>query len=240
MTNPEMIIIVPTRGRPDNVSKVIQAWEDTGAAEDGAELEFAIDGDDPAREEYEEAIHVAPGWVKRAMLSEWRPMVYKLNFVANPTSWAPAAPFALGFAGDDHLPRTAGWAGRYLRALREMGTGVVSCPDGYRTDQLPTQWAMTTDIVRALGRMVPAPVDHLFCDNAVWELAKGAGRYHYLKGDLIEHMHPLAGKGGWDPQYKRVNARAQWRDDQAAYEKWLADPAGLGADVMKVRALLAS
>ena len=233
MTNPELIIIVPTRGRPDNVSKVIRAWEETGAPEDGAELHFAYDDDDPAREEYDDAIGQSEGWVSAVILPRWTPMVQKLNKAA---SWLTGA-FALGFAGDDHLPRTAGWVARYLAELKRMGTGVVSCPDGYRQDQLPTQWAMTTDIVRALGRMVPAPVNHLFCDNAVRELAKGAGRYSYLDNVLIEHMHPLAGKGGWDPQYKRVNARGQWRDDQAAYEKWLADPAGLGADVMKVRAL---
>lgn len=250
MTDKKLLIIVPTRSRPENVAKVVQAWEDTGAFTDGAELCFAVDRDDPTFPDYQtELMHIAKKrgpftWQTRtdirwAVQEHWMPMVHKLNRVAvEHTDSMIDEWFAIGFAGDDHLPRTPGWAARYINALAEMSTGIASCPDGYRPDELPTQWAMTADIVRALGRMVPADVEHLYCDNAVWDLGMAAGCYRYLPDALIEHIHPAAKKTGWDAQYKRVNHGSQYVKDQAAYRSWIDMPAGLGADKLAVRKLI--
>lgn len=242
MTDARMLIIVPTRSRPENVAKVVEAWEETDAF-DHADLMFAIDRDDPTYDKYGVIITTTRLEVRVSIHDEWHPMVHKLNTA---TRWAMLGTsrnwpeyFALGFAGDDHLPRTVGWAGRYLEKLIEMGTGVVSCPDGYRGDHLPTQWAMTADIVRTLGRMVPAPVEHLYCDNAVWDLAEAADCYAYLEDVLIEHMHPLAGRSEWDAQYRNVNRPAQYRRDQTAYRAWRAStgPDGEAQQAEKVQAL---
>lgn len=215
-----MLIIVPTRSRPENVAKVVRAWEETDAFRH-ADLEFVYDADDPKCSAYEAAIADAPdGVVSATRLPEWMPLVPKIHAALNTFPAIRQHYFAIGFAGDDHLPRTHGWAARYLEKLIEMGTGVVSCPDGYRPDKLPTQWAMTADIVRALGRMVPAPVEHLYCDNAVQDLAEAAGCYAYLDDVLIEHMHPLAGKTKFDDQYRHVNRPDQFRQDSEAYEEW--------------------
>lgn len=243
MTDRRMLIIVPTRSRPENVAKVVQAWEDTGAFDDGAELLFAWDADDPRGAEYGLEIREAGLDAHSACISEWHPMVHKLNYVASGETEYDS-PFAIGFAGDDHLPRTRGWVGRYISALTEMGTGIVSCTDGYRTDQLPTQWAMTTDIVRALGRMVPAPVEHLYCDDAIRDLGQAAGCYRYLDDVLIEHMHPLAKKAATDEQYARVNSGPQFIRDRAAYRGWVnADGIPVSDDLAthaeKVRDLMA-
>lgn len=233
-----MLIIVPTRSRPENVAKVVRAWEDTDAFRD-ADLCFAYDLDDPKVNDYVDIFRVYE--LTSVRLAEWKPLVPKLNEVAVAASRSGGADryFAIGFAGDDHLPRTYGWAARYLDELEMMGTGVVSCPDGFRRDKLPTQWAMTADIVRALGRMVPAPVDHLYCDNAVQDLATAADCYAYLDDVLIEHMHPLAGrrepKAAWDDQYRHVNRPEQFRQDSEAYEKWKGWQAG--EDVATVREL---
>ncbi len=243
MTDNKMLIIVPTRSRPENVAKVVEAWGATGAFDDGAELCFAFDADDLKRGLYDLATVDHRAWVE----PEWLPMVHKLDRAA--TGWAHAKLgqkdgagyryFALGFAGDDHLPRTRGWAGRYINALAEMGTGIVSCPDGHRDDQLPTQWAMTSDIVRALGRMVPAPVEHLYCDDAIRDLGRAAGCYRWLDDVLIEHMHPLWKRGQWDEQYRRVNDSGQYARDNAAYDTWRSVKGFVG-DVHKVQELMAA
>lgn len=222
MTEPKrMLIIVPTRSRPENVAKVVKAWEDTDAFRH-ADLSFAVDIDDPKIGLYDLALADSgrPG-VRRYSLPTWKPLVPKLNSAATLYAEHYADDyFAIGFAGDDHLPRTKGWAEAYITYLAMMGTGVASCPDGYRKDRLPTQWAMTADIVRALGRMVPAPVEHLYCDNAVQDLAEAAGCYAYLDDVLIEHMHPLAGKTKFDDQYRHVNRPDQFEQDSEAYEMW--------------------
>lgn len=240
----DLVTIVPTRSRPEAVARVVAAWEGTGAFAEGAELMFVVDRDDPRRDEYEAAVRAAhpgePG-VSAVYADTWRPLVPKLNRIAVTLAIGRYA-YALGFAGDDHLPRTEGWVGRYLTELYSAGTAIVYCDDGYQHENIPTQWAMTSDIVRALGRMVPAPVDHLYCDNAVRDLGLGAGCLTYLRDVLIEHMHPVARdaegkpKGADDDQYRRVNGRDQYRADRAAYRGWARN--GLAADVAAVRALI--
>lgn len=212
----DLLIIVPSRGRPGNVERLMQAWADTHAAV-WADLRIDIDADDPAADEYQ-ALERDP-WVKLVTAPRWRPMVHKLNRAARQEA---GDYFALGFMGDDHVPRTVGWAQRYLETLRELGTGIVYGNDGQRGAALPTQWALTSDIVTALGgRMVPAPVDHLYCDNAILDLGKVAGCIRYLPDVLVEHMHYTAGKAVKDAQYAKVNGPEQYRHDQRAYRRWL-------------------
>lgn len=213
----EMLIIVPTRSRPESLAKVVEAWDVTHAFE-VAQLLFVVDQDDTRIEDYRRAYaELGSELIGIEEMPEWLPLVPKLNA----TALAHVDEYhRIGFAGDDHRPRSGHWADDYLNALDELGTGIVSCPDGYRPDDLPTQWAMTSDIVRSLGAMVPAPVAHLFCDDAVRDLGKAADCYRYLPDVLIEHMHPVAGKAERDAQYDRVNGREQYRGDRLAYREW--------------------
>jgi hypothetical protein len=218
--NSELTVIVPTRSRPEAVDRVIQAWHDTDAFMDGAHLVFVADYDDPRYAEYQDRfMSITPaGWSARAIRT-WQPLVPKLNAVALDFARSGGR-FALGFAGDDHLPRTRGWVRAYLDALHELGTGIVYGDDGHQHENIPTQWVMTADIVRELGAMVPAPVEHLYCDNAVRDLGREAGCLRYLPEVLIEHMHPVAGKATMDAQYERVNSQRQNRGDRQAYRTW--------------------
>lgn len=213
-------MIVPTRSRPASIPRLVRAWTDTGAFDD-AQLLLAPDYDDPAFPQYQEAA-IAPGMpagVVMTVARTWQPMVRKLDAVAREV--AAGEVFAIGFAGDDHVPRTVGWTGACLAALREMGSGIVYGRDGYQDENLPTWWVMTADVVRALSRMVPAPVEHLYCDNAVKDLGMRADCLRYLPDVLIEHLNPYAdGKGEMDAQYRRVNSKQQFGRDEGVYVRW--------------------
>ena len=229
---PDLLVIVPTRGRPESLPKISAAWMATGEFKH-ADLVYVVDADDPAVDDYEATWErlVFAGRMVRAEKRE--PLVPKLDAAA--LAFAGDY-FALGFAGDDHIPRTHGWAKTMVAAMREMGTGVVYGDDLLQRERLCTSWAMTSDIVRALGRMVPAPVEHMYCDNAVMDLARLAGCLRYLPDVVIEHMHPIAGKAGMDAGYERVNRPEQYRADELAYGWWLRQ--GRAADVATVKALM--
>lgn len=229
----DLLVIVPSRGRPESAARVAEAWRATGAI-DVAHLLWVVDADDPAIDGYRQAVPAAAGSapVSRYEVPEWMPMVAKLDLAAVNAS---DRYFALAFMGDDHVPRSVGWAGRYLAELRALGTGIVYGDDGIQGPNLPTQWAMTSDIVRALARMVPADVEHLYCDNAIRDLGAAAGCLRYLPDVLIEHMHPVAGKTAWDRQYERVNSCGQYARDRAAYQQWRANQ--MADDVAAIRAL---
>jgi hypothetical protein len=223
----DLLVIVPSRGRPGNARRLSKAFAQTCTA--GTRLVFVVDDDDPTAGDYpSDGCEIRSG-------GPWQPMVPKLNAAA--VALAGEA-FALAFMGDDHLPRTPGWDALMLDALHELGTGVVYGDDLLQRERLCTAWAMTSDIVRALGAMVPAPVGHMYCDNAVMALARSAECLRYLPDVVIEHMHPIAGKAAPDEGYVRVNRPEQYRRDEAIFGGWLARD--MAVDAAKVRALLAS
>lgn len=238
----DLVVIVPTRGRPGNAAAVVQAWIETGAFEQGAALSFVIDESDPCRREYLETIAVVGAGHEVHIVTDggpWRPMVPKLNSAAEMYARGDDELLGLGFAGDDHQPRSRGWARRYIEVLRDLGTGIVYGADGMRAGQeypLPTQWAMTTDIVLSLGRMIPADVEHLYCDNVIRDLGRAAGCLVHLPDVMIEHMHPLAQKAQLDEGYRRVNSTGQYVRDKAAYAEWRYE-GGFDRDVALVRSL---
>lgn len=219
----ELVVIVPSRGRPHTVDDLVAAFVETCTAR--TELVLALDEDDPAAEDYP-AI--------RAIWQESGTMVSALNRAAVTIATDEHAPFAIGFMGDDHRPRSTGWDSAYVSALAEMGTGIVYGDDLWQREALPTQCAMTVDIVRALGHMAP-PVRHMYVDNYWLDLGRAADCIRYLPGVVVEHMHPVAGKALWDEGHRRVNAPEVYEEDRAAYTAYRS--AHLTTDAMRVRAL---
>lgn len=211
-----LLVIVPSRSRPQNVARLTAAWGDTGAW-GVADLLIAVDTDDPALPGYM-ALELPEG-ARLTVADIWRPMVHKLNLEATREM---GRYFALGFMGDDHVPLTAGWATRYLDTLRELGSGIVYCRDDYQNEKLPTQWSLTSDIVKALGgRMTPANVEHLYCDNAILDLGRRADCIRYLDDVTIQHRHYINQLAERDDQYLRVNSSEQYGKDRPAYRRWM-------------------
>lgn len=218
----ELLVIVPSRGRPQNIERLLQAWEDTGAE---AELEIAIDDDDPTLDAY----------LKLRVNKTIGPrlgMIGSLNEQA--TRVAPCFD-AVGFLGDDHTPRTHGWDKTICAELAAMGTGIVYGNDLFQRAMLPTAVFMTSDIVQALGYMAPPFLQHMHADNFWLDCGREINRISYLDAVVIEHMHPQAGKAPMDDGYGHVWPMMQ--ADADAYAAYKAD-GRFAADVAKLRALL--
>jgi hypothetical protein len=223
----DLVVIVPTRGRPHAARELRQAFRDTSTG--NTELVFAVDSDDPTRPEYgHDDVIVAPGPSN---------MVTTLNYVAS--ALLPpriGRPFGVAFMGDDHRPRSAGWDSAYLETLCELRTGLVYGDDLVQGESLPTQIAMTSDIIRAVGYMAPPDLVHLFVDNFWMSLGRLAGCLRYRPDVVIEHVHPITKKVGWDEGHQRVNAPEMYARDQAAWGRFCIS-GQMGEAVEKVRAL---
>lgn len=213
----ELAVVIPTRSRPHNMAPLLNEWHNTDAF-DVADLVIAVDADDMLIDQYHSALLGLRG-VTVYVLPEWQPMVPKLNRVAlDLTEKYPV----VAFAGDDHLPRTNKWA--HLLVQDHYGTRkpqIVYGRDGHQDERLPTWWSMDSRIIRALGRMVPAPVQHLYCDNSVLQLGKAANCLLYDSRIELEHMHPFFGKSQPDAQYTRVNRPQQYDRDGSMFRSWM-------------------
>jgi len=221
----DLVVIVPTRERPEAAATLAQAFHATCTA--GTRLIFAVDESDsrpPAFGDHHEWLGV--------QICRSTTMVEALNEAAR--IYAPDA-FAIGFMGDDHFPRTFGWDNAYLEALKGLGTGIVYGNDLLQGHRLPTQCAMTSDVVRALGYMSPPELRHMYVDNFWRDLGNAADCLRYLHEVIVEHRHPIAGKAQIDEGYLRVNAPAVYEADERAYAEYCRTR--FAEDVAKVQAL---
>lgn len=225
----DLIYIIPTRGRPDNVKELIEAWRDTAELPSTRAM-FVVDSDDPLRPEYEKLFSSVDSglgkhgsWVfGAAYFHTQNPPNARLAEILNSICQSMLSlfepSFAIGFMGDDHRPRTKGWDSAILDALSKMRTGIVYCNDMVQGENLPTAVAMTSDIPMHLGYMVPAGLKHMYLDNFWKDFGTAIGRLRYLAGIVIEHQHPIAGAAAWDEGY--TNVAGHMTPDQAAYEAY--------------------
>lgn len=218
-----LTVIVPSRGRPHTVAELAAAFEET--CTERTWLLFAVDEDDTQHTAYRDAVGEACAGGRRVQLVSQPSgtMVSALNAAARLLLDAPGpvVPDAIGFMGDDHRPRTQGWDQRYLTALTAL-PGIVYGNDLLQGANLPTQCAISTRVVRALGRMAPDALEHLYVDNYWRDLGNASGCLSYLPDVVVEHVHPAAGKAAWDEGHRRVNQPAMYERDKAAYAAYWA------------------
>lgn len=221
----DLLMLVPSRSRPESIARLRDAWQETVTG--NSRLVVLVDDDDPVLKEYQELNGVEIRIGKRLRIGG------TLNDVAPELA---AETFAIGFMGDDHIPRTVGWDTVFVAKLRELGTGVVYGNDLFQGENLPTSVAMTSNIVTTIGYFVMPGAVHLFLDNFWLAIGRGLGRIAYLDDVIIEHLHPQAGKGEWDDTYIEANAGSTWSADEATFNAYVAT--SLDADLEKLRRLL--
>jgi hypothetical protein len=231
---PDLVILVPTRGRPQNLRALWESFTETCRA--ATALVACVDDDDPRLPEYQAVAAEAHGQEQRDLSRRYEdlPPRQQLWLVTGPRLRlggtldavaqvvAPSSP-RIGFMGDDHRPRTLGWDTRYIEALNRLGTGLIYGNDLIQGPNLPTQVAMTSDIVLATGHMVPPGIVHLWIDNAWLELGRALDAITYLPDVVIEHMHPIAGRAEWDQGYVEANTDERSDSDRAVFEAWRAN-----------------
>lgn len=219
MTSP-LAVVVPSRGRPNNIVELVNAFRDTGAE---ADLFVAVDDDDPTLDGYRGVYATdqdAGGDTWTLVTGPRMRMGPTLNVVSHSLRNDYRH---LAFMGDDHRPRTPGWDARFVEVLDELGTGLVYGNDLIQGKNLPTAVGMTCDIVTALRGMVPRGMIHLYLDNFWLDLGEALGRITYLPDVVIEHVHPIGGKVDWDPGYEEVNSAAVYDADRARLAQYKAD-----------------
>lgn len=211
----DLLMIVPSRGRPGNIIELLDAWRGTFAEMNRTGLLVAVDDDDPELEGYRSVGNYADFDLVVSPRQRVGPTLNRLAVERAPDF------FAVGFMGDDHRPRTQDWDERMVAALREMGSGIVYGNDLLQGERLPTAVVMTSDIIRALGYMVPPRLTHMYLDNFWLGLGRELGRIQYLPDVVIEHVHPLAGKSEWDDGYREVNSHEMYAQDRTRLLEWL-------------------
>jgi len=219
----EMTILVPSRGRPENIIRLMDAWGATTVRD--TRLLVLVDDDDSKLDDYLAIpnidIQVGPRLRIGGTLNVVAPEIAKISR-------------NIGFMGDDHLPRTKGWDEAFINELDKLEVGVVYGNDLAHGVGLATSVAMTSNIVNTLGYIcVPGSI-HLFLDNFWMELGRGTN-ITYFNDVIIEHVHPHFQKALSDNTYTEANSPEVWGADEITFNNYVATQ--LQDDLQKLRTL---
>jgi hypothetical protein len=214
----DLWVLVPSRGRPSSVERLVRACALTCRAD--TRLHFGFDHDDP----HVEAGIAAAGRNRittgpRTGLAGWT------NLLAAEHPDAPA----LASLGDDFLPVTDGWDERLLAAIPE-GCGFAYPNDGRRAD-IPEAVVISGPIVQALKWMCEPTLKHWYVDNVWGDLGRAVNRITYCRDVIVRHLHPnVTGQAG-DQTY--ADAAPGLATDLQAYQRWRLTR--MRADIATVR-----
>lgn len=225
----EMLLIVPSRGRPENIKRLCEALLDTNSYVD---LAVGVDADDPTLDEYRK---LEEQYGFDLYVSEDRK---RFATTVNYISLANYKDYTyLSWMGDDHVPRTWEWDAEYRMALKASGNpaGVVYGNDLVMGAEIATELAFTSNIVEELGYAIPDGFIHLFVDNYFMELGRSIGNLIYMPEVIVQHMHPCAGQAEEDQTYKEANSPEHWTNDERVFREYVANQ--LPEDAKKLRNL---
>lgn len=202
-TDKTNLVILPSRSRPDNVKRGVDALLEHSRISD---IIVAIDED-------QADLYPRLEGVTYEVNPRLR-MNGTLNLVAN--KYADKYE-TIYFLGDDHLVKTPGWDELLYAPIKARGYGLSYGNDLLQGQKLATAIMMSANIVRTLGFMAPPKLIHLYMDNFWMSLGQALDCLTYVREAVIEHMHYLAGKAQADEQYLDVNSQEMYRKDQESF-----------------------
>jgi hypothetical protein len=218
----DLAVLVPSRGRPANVARLIEACAKTCRAD--TILHFGFDDDDDTLGANLTAADGHLATVRPRMgLAHWTNCLSAMN---EHIPWQASI-------GDDMVPLTDGWDERLCAAAGPAG---MAYPNDRRRDDIPEGIVIATPVVLALGWFCEPTLSHWFVD-AVWrDLGTMAGSLRYLPDVIVEHRHPNVPGSGASPDATYSEAASGFAKDMAAYQKWRMKR--MRADIETVRECL--
>lgn len=203
------LVILPTRDRPDNAERCINALKEHSVLSD-----FCIAIDDDQADLYPRLDDVIYEVNPRLRMNG------TLNLVANKYVDKYETIF---FLGDDHLVQTPNWDEYLSKAIASKGYGLAYGNDLLQGISLATAVMMSTNLIKPVGYMAPPKLIHLFMDNYWMTLGRNLGTLWYFDKVIIEHLHPVAGKVEWDDAYLLNNSTEVSNADRDEFLRYLKE-----------------
>lgn len=199
-------ILCPTRGRPENVLRLLKSLQDTSTVI--PETVFYIDDDDvfPSSLPFPDVKIIRGPRIKMSQM------------------WNECAKSATGeilmIGADDIVFKTKGWDGQVRRAFAAFPDRLVFVhgDDCIYQEKFGTHGFLHRNWTEATGYVCPPYFSADFVDTWWNEIANALNRRIYLPF-ITEHMHPLFKKAAFDQTHKDRLARQQAENSQKLYDE---------------------
>jgi tetratricopeptide (TPR) repeat protein len=201
----KVLLIVPSRGRPDHTLEFYRAFEENSSITD---LVFALDDDDESR-------YPRIGGATYEVNPRLR-LAGTFNLVAK--KYADKYDYIMCMT-DQHRIRTKDWDLTLAGALRENGDlGVAYGNDLIFGERLASSHMFCAKMVRTLGYLIPPELTHLYADNFSIEMGKGLGSLCYKNDVVIQDVH-----FGLDETLRESNSPDMYIRDHEAFTSYMAN-----------------
>jgi hypothetical protein len=200
-----LLVIVPTRKRPELVKQFIKSFDETT---DNADLLFVTDGDDDSYDDFPWEGHTV------SCLNPRGNVVEKLNYAAKEFMNDYDEIMHLG---DDCVFVTPHWDTKMHDILTDMGGSGWVYPNNGRRSDVPESWLVSTDVLKELGWLANPLMHHYYVDNVIAELGKRTSLIRYASDVVIAHKHYSVSK---DTGYDQVYLEAEQLHGQHDLMQW--------------------
>lgn len=222
--NDTLLMICPTRNRPDKVTEMANSFYKTIKA--NSSLLICIDEDDEVMKAYHPDSRTGVMVGKRGSIVDW----------LNRAALAHPDYKYYGIIGDDGVFITEGWDLELMNEIKSNGGWGISFAEdlicsGKR--MLPTHPVISGNIVKTLGFIIPPEFVHLYGDDYLGAIGKGIGKFFYRGDVIIEHRHWSVGKASKDEGYTRIDSKAGWDRDTVIWNEYQKE--NLQRDIDKVK-----
>jgi len=203
------MFLCPSRSRPHNLQRLIDAYEKTHAT---VRIVLRLDDNDPRLDEYFKLM-VPDSWVVHV-----GPQVKMGGAMRETYTEFPDEPF-YSYIGDDSIPRTVYWD---KELAKTAGDWLIAYPnDLLKGESQATHPVIGGELLRAVGYWTLPCLTHLYTDT-VWDyLGKQLGLLRYRADVVIEHCHWSVGKAPRDEVYIREFKGKNYHiEDAACFNHW--------------------
>jgi hypothetical protein len=199
--------IIPSRGRPDQLFRFVQAYFQTDAS---TPLIVQFDEDDPKLMRYNTKVF-PPQWSFRV-----RPRK-ATNFILNDIFKEFPNESFYGPLADDVVPKTPHWDTKLISLAGS--DGVAYGDDGIGGQRLATHACLGGNFVRDNGFITLPGLARLHGDDVWHTIAEKRGVLRYMGNVKMLHYHFSNGLAERDETYRKPEAL----DDHRLYQEWQAN-----------------
>jgi len=191
--------ILPSRGRPHNIQRFIDAYYKTGGS---TPVWLRFDDDDP-QPEYE----VPDNWIIKYGPQGPLSGIYNEFYSEFPNlEW-------YGFIADDVVPVTWQWDLALISAADGSGMAV---PAGGDTTGGTPHFVLGGDLVRSVGWLALPGLERLYIDTVWRYVAEQRNVLKFMPYIMLEHRHFSNNQALYDATYKKPSRER----DKLIYQTW--------------------
>lgn len=204
-------ICVPTRGRPENVKRLIDSIYSTASKPSTVEIIFRTDNDDKGARRTKSAITENIKKLKEENRVHIKMAVgERLQYLSD--LWEDCYSHAISdrimMCADDVIFRTQGWDNTIANGTPNADKNIyfIWGNDLNQRRGLATLPMMSRLWIETVGYFVPKGYACDWCDTHIHDIANrlanlGSDIRCYFGDVVFEHMHPSVGKAKWDDTY---------------------------------------